>query len=375
MKSLKIIALIAFLAIAARAESQLTNISTRGVVGTGDDVMIGGFIIGGTEPKTVLIRARGPVLADFGVPGVLANPFLQLFEVNGTLLADNDDWETTTALCQNSGLNCGGAAEITATELEPCRPIPLPGQPPTPTGCSVESAILVTLDPGPYTAIVRGFGGATGVALVEVFEAAGEAGPVILFEDSFDGPFPGLNWLPGLGALFEIDPVVGQPAPSLLLRAKPGFSTNVTNVTTAVSPFNNVGGVSFFTLLALDDPGTCGAVAGVGITIWDQGRNTSRASVSFQCSSSTGAITILYFVAPGGAPTQLIRETLFLDSGFHKFAFIIAPDRTGRWLRDGVEKLTTLPGIQILEADLLLKLSVFRSDAAAHFDEVLVTRP
>lgn len=60
MKSLKTIALIAFLAIAARAESQLINISTRGVVGTVDDVRIGGFIIGWTEPKTVLIRARGP---------------------------------------------------------------------------------------------------------------------------------------------------------------------------------------------------------------------------------------------------------------------------------------------------------------------------
>ncbi len=147
--------------------SKLTNISTRGVVEAGDDVMIGGFIIGGSTRKTVLIRARGPVLANFGVPGVLANPFLRLFDISGTLIADNDDWETTTALCQGSGLSCGGAAEITATELEPCRPIPLPGQPPTPTGCSLESAILVTLDPGPYTAIVSG---GTGVGLVEVFE-------------------------------------------------------------------------------------------------------------------------------------------------------------------------------------------------------------
>lgn len=132
--------------------------------------MIGGLIIGGTDPLTVLIRARGPVLADFGVPGVLANPFLQLFDINGTLIADNDDWETTTTLCQNSGLNCGGAEEITATELEPCRPIPLPGQPPTPTGCSLESAILVTLPPGNYTAQVSG---GSGVGLVEVFEVNG----------------------------------------------------------------------------------------------------------------------------------------------------------------------------------------------------------
>ena len=158
--------------------SELTNISTRGLVGAGDDVMIGGLIIGGSTSKTVLIRARGPVLADFGVAGVLANPLLQLFDDNGTVIANNDDWETTTALCQNSGLNCGGSAEITATELDPCRPIPLPGQPSIPTGCSLESAILVTLPPGNYTAQVSGgtvngniqADGETGVGLVEVFE-------------------------------------------------------------------------------------------------------------------------------------------------------------------------------------------------------------
>jgi len=140
---------------------QLSNISTRGVVQTGDNVQIGGFIIGGTDSKTVLIRARGPVLADFGVPGVLNDPVLQLFS-GQTVIAENDDWETTLPLCQNSGLNCGGAAEITATGLDPCVG--------NMTGCARESAILVALDPGPYTAIVSGVGGGTGVGLVEVFE-------------------------------------------------------------------------------------------------------------------------------------------------------------------------------------------------------------
>ncbi len=128
---------------------------------TGDNVQIGGFIIGGTGPKTVLIRARGPVLTDFGVPGVLNDPVLQLFS-GQTVIADNDNWETTSTLCQNSGLNCGGAAEITATGLDPCVG--------NMTGCAREAAILVTLDPGPYTAIVSGVGGGTGVGLVEVFE-------------------------------------------------------------------------------------------------------------------------------------------------------------------------------------------------------------
>jgi len=142
-------------------QSPLSNISTRGLVQTGDNVQIGGFIIGGTGSKTVLIRARGPVLTDFGVPGVLNDPVLQLFS-GQTVIAENDNWETTLPLCQNNGLNCGGAAEITATGLDPCVG--------NMTGCARESAILVTLDPGPYTAIVNGVGGGTGVGLVEVFE-------------------------------------------------------------------------------------------------------------------------------------------------------------------------------------------------------------
>jgi len=142
-------------------EPVLVNVSARGLVGIGDDIQIGGFIIGGTEDMTVLIRARGPTLADFGVPGELTNPFLQLFS-GQTVIAENDNWETTLPLCQNGGFNCGGAAEITATGMDPCVG--------NLTGCTSESSILITLAPGPYTAIVSGVGGGTGVGLVEVFE-------------------------------------------------------------------------------------------------------------------------------------------------------------------------------------------------------------
>lgn len=144
--------------------SRLTNISTRGLVGTGDDVMIGGLIIAGTDPKTVLIRARGPVLTDFGVPGELSDPFLQLFS-GQTVIAQNDNWQVTDPLCDSPAVSCGGTAEITATGLDPCVG--------NLTGCSQESAILVTLPPGPYTAIVSGVSGGTGVGLVEVFEVNG----------------------------------------------------------------------------------------------------------------------------------------------------------------------------------------------------------
>jgi hypothetical protein len=133
----------------------LTNISTRGRVETGDNVMIGGFIIGGDTPKTVMVRAIGPSLADFGVPGPLADPTLQLFS-GQTPIAENNDWQTPLPLCQQSGHTCGGPAEIAATGSAPSHPL--------------EAAILITLNPGPYTAIVSGVGGSSGVGLVEVFE-------------------------------------------------------------------------------------------------------------------------------------------------------------------------------------------------------------
>ena len=122
--------------------SPLSNISTRGLIQTGANVLIGGFIISGVTPKTVLIRARGPSLAAFGVPGVLANPTMSLYS-GSTLITNNDNWGSAA-----------NAAAITAT-----------GQAPTD---SLESAILTTLSPGPYTVIVEGVGGTSGVGILEV---------------------------------------------------------------------------------------------------------------------------------------------------------------------------------------------------------------
>ncbi len=115
--------------------SRLINISTRGRVETGDNVMIGGFIIEGTAPKTVVVRAIGPSLASFGVPGVLADPVMRLFS-GQMVIAENNNWQDSQA------------AAISATGLAPSNPL--------------ESAILLTLVPGAYTAIVSGVGGALG---------------------------------------------------------------------------------------------------------------------------------------------------------------------------------------------------------------------
>jgi predicted outer membrane repeat protein len=126
-------------------DSKLANISTRGFVQSGDNVMIGGVIALGRSPLSVIIRAIGPSLVSAGVGNALPDPTLELYDGNGTLLAFNDNWKDSQQ------------AEIQAT-----------GVPPT---NDLESAIVATLNPYPatYTAIVRGVNDTTGVALVEVY--------------------------------------------------------------------------------------------------------------------------------------------------------------------------------------------------------------
>jgi hypothetical protein len=126
------------------APAKLANISTRGFVQTANNVMIGGFIVGGPDSPKVIVRALGPSLAHFGVTNVLTDPTLQLRDGNGALVALNDNWTDTQQ------------AEIRATGIPP--------------NDGRESAIVRTLAPGNYTAIVAGKSGATGVGLVEVYK-------------------------------------------------------------------------------------------------------------------------------------------------------------------------------------------------------------
>jgi hypothetical protein len=120
------------------------NISTRGQVQGGDQVLIGGFIVG-TQSKTVVVRALGPSLGSAGITHPLSNPSVELHDATGALLASNDDW--------TSGPN---AAQIQSEGLAPTQ--------------SAESALQATLNPGSYTAIVRGANGATGVGLIEIYD-------------------------------------------------------------------------------------------------------------------------------------------------------------------------------------------------------------
>lgn len=128
--------------------SVLANVSTRMQVGTDDNVLIGGFIVGGSGEKQVVLRALGPSLAQAGVDGALADPILEIRNSSGGLVGTNDNWRSSQQ-----------ANFIQSIGLAPTN--------------DLESAIYVKLSPGSYTAIVRGAGDRTGVGLIEAYGLAG----------------------------------------------------------------------------------------------------------------------------------------------------------------------------------------------------------
>ena len=131
---------------------RLINISARTLVGTGGNILIAGFVIGGTSAKQVMLRAIGPTLAGFGVTGVLADPRLELFQNTGTTaISANDNWGQAA----NASEIAAAAARVGAFAL------PLESR---------DAVLLVSLPPGSYTVQITGIGTTTGVALVEVYE-------------------------------------------------------------------------------------------------------------------------------------------------------------------------------------------------------------
>jgi hypothetical protein len=137
------VALVEVYNVTSSNSGNLTNISTRGSAQTGDSVMIGGFIVIGKGPRTVVVRGLGPTLTQFGVAGALGDPTLELRDGNGNLLASDDNWKDAQQ------------TEIQSTGLAPPN--------------DLEPAILATLSPANYTAILRGKNNTTGAALVETY--------------------------------------------------------------------------------------------------------------------------------------------------------------------------------------------------------------
>jgi hypothetical protein len=125
--------------------SHFANISTRMDVGTGNNVMIAGFIVSGSQSKTIIVRSLGPTLGSYGVANALNDPMLELHDSSGATIATNDDWQTGSQ-----------ASQISSSGYAPTN--------------SNEPALIATLPAGTYTAIVRGYNNSTGVALVEVYE-------------------------------------------------------------------------------------------------------------------------------------------------------------------------------------------------------------
>ncbi len=129
---------------------QSLNLSTRGLVGPGEDTLIAGFIVAGNEPKTIVLRGLGPSLAKAGLSGTLADPVLTLFGDTGQLLFSNDSWG-----------NDSNAGQIAAEGLAPTDP--------------AEAALRVTLPPGVYTAGLSGKDDTRGIGLVEIYDVSATA--------------------------------------------------------------------------------------------------------------------------------------------------------------------------------------------------------
>jgi hypothetical protein len=128
-------------------DATLINMANRARIGVGDDISVTGFVVGGTQPKAILVRVAGPSLSNFGVTAPIANPQLSVIS-GGQVIATNDDWGNKPEIQQAWAKN--GAFPFTANSLD--------------------AAVIVVLNPGAYSIVASGVNNSTGVALTEIYE-------------------------------------------------------------------------------------------------------------------------------------------------------------------------------------------------------------
>jgi len=197
-----------------------------------------------------------------------------------------------------------------------------------------------------------------------------------LYQDDFAGATLAAVWTPSIfgGGAIGIDTTTGQPAPSLYIQSDSTISSQ--SLVKLSQPYSNIGGVSFTIQVQIDNPGKADQILdAIRITIHDQGRSGTQAGVTIHRSQvGSNNVNISYDAYPGG-PWQQVKEwNIVLSPGFHEFRYVVYPDRTAKWFRDGIQRLATLTGQQMFEADLELHLNVHGVDAAAHFDNAVVSR-
>jgi hypothetical protein len=232
--------------------ARLINISTRAQVGTGGNILITGFVIGGTGSETLLIRGDGPALTAFSVTGVLAQPTLSVLDSNQNILATNTGWG-------------GNAAQVTAAAAQ-SGAFPL-------TAGSADCALVITLPAGAYTAEVSGVGGTTGVALAEVYEVSSTGTRLSNGQESLllRGVGPALAQF-GVGGVLAMPELLVFDNSQNTVAADTGWGTNVNAAAIAAAAIQvnafalPMGSADSATLISLSPGAYTMEISGVGNT-------------------------------------------------------------------------------------------------------------
>lgn len=295
---------------AAPNAGTLVQVATRAFVGAGNQVLIGGFVIDGAAPKAMLLRGVGPALRAFGLADALAAPILELY-AGATLVASNAGWTTSA----NAAALVGAAAQTGAFAL---------------SAGSADSALLLTLAPGAYTAVVRGGAGATGTALIEAYELAGAASRFISlstrgYADNADKPMIGS---------FYVSAAAGTTKRLLLRVLGPSLERAPFNLTgTLYDPFMELRNAAGELLMTNDD--------------WSSGTTAGAASAVNDLSPLVKFYNEQQIAATGLAPGNRREPCLLLDLPPGGYTVIVKPFE----LRDPdpARAQPAVPGVGIIE--------------------------